>query len=46
LRAGVEFLLHGLPAAAITHTLYDFVALVYIIREWGGSSSEKATQDS
>lgn len=37
LDAGIEFLTAGLPAAAATHTLYDFVALVYIVREWGGS---------
>lgn len=39
-RAGAEFLIHGLPAAATTHSLYDFLALLYIIREWGGSSGK------
>ena len=41
---GVEYLRCGLPAAAFTHALYDFVALVVIIQLWKGdaSSSEKS----
>ena len=33
---GVEYMQHGLPAAAFTHTVYDFIAFVLIIQLWGG----------
>ena len=36
---GLEYLTAGLPAAAFTHFAYDWVALVFIIRELGGGSS-------
>ncbi|KAI7837463.1 hypothetical protein COHA_008721 [Chlorella ohadii] len=35
---GVEYVLYGLPTAAATHFIYDWIALVFILREWGGSS--------
>ncbi|PRW32939.1 abortive infection [Chlorella sorokiniana] len=35
---GVEYLLYGLPTAAVTHWIYDWIALAFILREWGGSS--------
>ena len=37
--AGVEYLVAGLPAAAITHALYDWIALSYILRKWGSLSA-------
>jgi membrane protease YdiL (CAAX protease family) len=37
---GVEYLVAGLPAAAATHAVYDFAALLLTIRMWGGQSSK------
>ena len=37
---GAEYLGAGLPAAAFTHAAYDFVALVYIIHELGGTGDD------
>lgn len=32
---GYEYLQHGLQTAAVTHWLYDWAALIFIIRVWG-----------
>jgi hypothetical protein len=35
--AGAEYLACDLSTAAITHWLYDWAALVYVLRQWGGA---------
>jgi membrane protease YdiL (CAAX protease family) len=35
---GIEYINCGLPAAAFTHGLYDFIAFVAVIQLWGGDS--------
>lgn len=40
---GIEYLNVGLPAAAFTHGLYDFIAFLVIIKLWGSSGADKST---
>ena len=35
---GAEYLALGLPAAAATHAVYDWIALVWIVHKWGSAS--------
>jgi membrane protease YdiL (CAAX protease family) len=37
---GIEYLDLGLPAAAATHTIYDFIAFIAIIKVWGTSNDK------
>lgn len=31
---GIEYIMFGLPSAAFTHALYDWIALVYLSSRW------------
>ncbi|KAL4422843.1 hypothetical protein ABPG75_009040 [Micractinium tetrahymenae] len=42
---GFEYLQHGLQTAAATHWLYDWAALIYIIRVWGGPAGSDGDSD-
>lgn len=39
---GIEYLNCGLPAAAFTHGLYDFIAFVVVIQLWGSGGQQKS----
>lgn len=41
---GVEYVLYGLPATALTHTLYDWFAFVYIAFMWGSGPGNMGNQ--
>jgi membrane protease YdiL (CAAX protease family) len=38
---GVQYLNCGLPAAAVLHAVYDFIAFIVIIQYWGNDSTDK-----
>ena len=38
--AGIEYLTHGLATAALSHWLYDWWALVFVLQQWGGDGGE------
>lgn len=40
----IEYLNCGLPAAAFTHGLYDFIAFIVVIQYWGGSIDDKGNE--
>lgn len=43
---GVEYCACGLQSAALTHWLYDWCALVYILSQWGSSGGGGGKQPS
>jgi hypothetical protein len=38
--AGVEYLTCGLNTAILTHFLYDWIALIYVVQQWGSSGDD------
>ena len=38
--AGVEYMTCGLNTAILTHFLYDWIALIYVLQQWGGGGGD------
>lgn len=44
---GIEYVMFGLPSAAFTHALYDWIALVFLANRWSNTqNAESVNNDS